>query len=80
MKDRAKIALVTGPSRGLGKSAVLNLSKKGVDIIVTYHRNEEEAKSVVAAIEEMGAIASLLSEDNKWVNAQIIEVSGGQSI
>ncbi len=25
-------------------------------------------------------IASLLSEDNKWVNAQRIEVSGGQSI
>jgi NAD(P)-dependent dehydrogenase (short-subunit alcohol dehydrogenase family) len=27
-----------------------------------------------------GAIASLLSEDNKWVNAQRIEISGGQSI
>jgi NAD(P)-dependent dehydrogenase (short-subunit alcohol dehydrogenase family) len=27
-----------------------------------------------------GAIAALLSEDNKWVNAQRIEVSGGQSI
>jgi NAD(P)-dependent dehydrogenase (short-subunit alcohol dehydrogenase family) len=25
-------------------------------------------------------IASLLSEDNQWVNAQRIEVSGGQSI
>lgn len=27
-----------------------------------------------------GAIAALLSEDNKWVNAQRIEVSGGQSL
>jgi NAD(P)-dependent dehydrogenase (short-subunit alcohol dehydrogenase family) len=27
-----------------------------------------------------GAIAALLSEDNRWVNAQRIEVSGGQSI
>jgi NAD(P)-dependent dehydrogenase (short-subunit alcohol dehydrogenase family) len=27
-----------------------------------------------------GAIASLLSEDNRWVNAQRIEISGGQSI
>jgi NAD(P)-dependent dehydrogenase (short-subunit alcohol dehydrogenase family) len=27
-----------------------------------------------------GAIASLLSADNQWVNAQRIEVSGGQSI
>ena len=25
-------------------------------------------------------IASLLSEDNRWVNAQRIEVSGGQGI
>lgn len=25
-------------------------------------------------------IASLLSEDNRWVNAQRIEVSGGQTI
>jgi NAD(P)-dependent dehydrogenase (short-subunit alcohol dehydrogenase family) len=27
-----------------------------------------------------GAIASLLSADNQWINAQQIEVSGGQSI
>lgn len=27
-----------------------------------------------------GAIAALLSEDNRWVNAQRIEVSGGQSL
>jgi NAD(P)-dependent dehydrogenase (short-subunit alcohol dehydrogenase family) len=27
-----------------------------------------------------GAIASLLSEENRWVNAQRIEISGGQSI
>lgn len=46
-----KIALVTGSSRGLGKSTALNLVKKGIDIIVTYHRNIEEAKNVVAEIE-----------------------------
>jgi NAD(P)-dependent dehydrogenase (short-subunit alcohol dehydrogenase family) len=27
-----------------------------------------------------GAIASLLSEENRWINAQRIEISGGQSI
>ncbi len=43
-----KIALITGSSRGLGKSSGLNLAKKGVDVIVTYHRNAEEAKNVVA--------------------------------
>jgi hypothetical protein len=34
-----KIAIVTGSSRGLGKSTALNLAKKGIDTIVTYHSN-----------------------------------------
>jgi NAD(P)-dependent dehydrogenase (short-subunit alcohol dehydrogenase family) len=59
----SKIAIVTGSSRGLGKSTALNLAKKGVDIIVTYHSNEAEANSVVAAIEEVGAKAVALQLD-----------------
>ncbi|GAP96896.1 reductase [Leptolyngbya sp. NIES-2104] len=58
-----KIALVTGSSRGLGKSTALNLAKKGVDVIVTYHRNAEEAKNVVAEIEQLGAKAVALQLD-----------------
>ncbi|WP_193200283.1 SDR family NAD(P)-dependent oxidoreductase [Nostoc sp. MG11] len=58
-----KIALVTGASRGLGKSTALNLAKKGVDVIVTYHRNAEEAKNVVAEIEQLGAKAIALQLD-----------------
>lgn len=48
----SKIALITGSSRGLGKSTALSLAKKGVDVIVTYHSNGEEAKKVVAENEE----------------------------
>ena len=58
-----KIALVTGSSRGLGKSTALNLAKKGVDVIITYHRNAEEAKNVVAEIEQLGAKAVALQLD-----------------
>jgi NAD(P)-dependent dehydrogenase (short-subunit alcohol dehydrogenase family) len=58
-----KIAIVTGSSRGLGKSTALNLAKKGVDIIVTYHTNEAEANSVVAAITDVGAKAVALQLD-----------------
>ena len=58
-----KIALVTGSSRGLGKSTALHLAKKGVDIIVTYHRNAEEAAKVVAEIEQLGAKAVALQLD-----------------
>jgi NAD(P)-dependent dehydrogenase (short-subunit alcohol dehydrogenase family) len=58
-----KIALVTGSSRGLGKSTALNLAKKGVGVIVTYHTNSEEAKKVVAEIEQLGAKAVTLQLD-----------------
>ncbi len=58
-----KIALVTGSSRGLGKSTALNLAKKGVDVIVTYYRNAESAKNVVAKIEQLGAKAVALQLD-----------------
>lgn len=61
-----KIALVTGGSRGLGKNMALALAKKGIDVILTYHKNEKEAKNVVSEIESMGnkAIALQLDVEN----------------
>jgi NAD(P)-dependent dehydrogenase (short-subunit alcohol dehydrogenase family) len=61
--NRRKIALITGSSRGLGKSTALNLAKKGVDVIVTYHRNAEEAANVVAEIAALGATSVSLQLD-----------------
>ena len=34
-----KIAIVTGGSRGLGRSTVVSLARRGVDSIFTYHAN-----------------------------------------
>ncbi|ODG99079.1 3-oxoacyl-ACP reductase [Nostoc sp. KVJ20] len=62
-KDKTKIALVTGSSRGLGKNTALTLAKKGVSVIVTYHSNDEEAKNVVSSIEEIGGKAVALQLD-----------------
>ncbi|MEG3838220.1 MULTISPECIES: SDR family NAD(P)-dependent oxidoreductase [unclassified Microcoleus] len=59
-KDKTKIALVTGASRGLGKNTALTLATKGVDVIVTYHNSEEDAQNVVSAIEAIGAKAVAL--------------------
>jgi NAD(P)-dependent dehydrogenase (short-subunit alcohol dehydrogenase family) len=64
-----KIAVVTGSSRGLGKSTALHLAKKGVDVIVTYHSNAEEAANVVAAIEQIGAKAVALQLDTSNIKS-----------
>ena len=58
-----KIALVTGGSRGLGKSTILHLAQKGVDGIFTYHSKKAEARNVVAEVEQMGRKAVALQLD-----------------
>lgn len=58
-----KIAILTGASRGLGKNAALHLAKKGVDLIITYHSQADEAEKVVAEIEGLGTKAVALKLD-----------------
>ena len=57
------IALITGGSRGLGKSAALKLAEQGVDVVLTYRSNASEAAKVVAQIEQMGRRAVALPLD-----------------
>lgn len=59
----AKIALVTGGSRGIGRSTVLHLAARGVDSIFTYRENQAEAAKVVAAVEQQGRRAIALKLD-----------------
>ena len=63
MASETKIAIVTGGSRGLGRSTVLNLARRGVASIFTYHSNSEEAEKVVALAKAEGAEAIALQLD-----------------
>jgi NAD(P)-dependent dehydrogenase (short-subunit alcohol dehydrogenase family) len=58
-----RIALITGGSRGLGKSAALHLAQSGTDVVLTYHSKKAEAEAVVKAIEGMGRRAVALQLD-----------------
>lgn len=57
------IALITGASRGLGRSMALHLARQGVDIVLTYQRQAEQAQAVVAEIEGLGRRAVALQLD-----------------
>jgi NAD(P)-dependent dehydrogenase (short-subunit alcohol dehydrogenase family) len=61
--SETKVAIVTGGSRGLGRNTVINLAKRGVNSIFTYHSNRAEADKVVAAVSEAGAKAAALQLD-----------------
>lgn len=58
-----RIALVTGASRGIGRSTALNLAASGVDVIITYLSSADEAMTVVKQIEAMGRRAAALRLD-----------------
>ena len=63
MSMPARIAVVTGGSRGLGRSTVLGLGRRGVRSIFTYHSKRAEADKVVALVAEAGAEAIALQLD-----------------
>tara|TARA_B100001179_G_scaffold183715_1_gene139302 strand:- start:36 stop:788 length:753 start_codon:yes stop_codon:yes gene_type:complete len=58
-----KIAVITGGSRGLGKSMAEHLAAQGNDVIFTYHTRKDEADKVVASIEKHGRKAVALQLD-----------------
>lgn len=63
MSTAAKIALVTGGSRGLGKEMAISLARKGIDVILTYRSNEDEAHKVAIEIAGMERKATALHLD-----------------
>jgi NAD(P)-dependent dehydrogenase (short-subunit alcohol dehydrogenase family) len=57
------IALITGASRGLGKSMALHLADRGTDVVLTYRTGAQEASAVVQAIQGKGRKAVALQLD-----------------
>ncbi|BDA77462.1 short-chain dehydrogenase [Leptospira kobayashii] len=49
-----KVAIITGGSNGIGKSTALELSKRGIGVILTYHSNQKSAEDVIREIEKNG--------------------------
>jgi NAD(P)-dependent dehydrogenase (short-subunit alcohol dehydrogenase family) len=74
-----KIAVLTGASRGLGRSIALHLAQAGVSIIGTYHSQKNEGDAVAAEITARGARAVMLpfdAADTARFGAFAAEVAG----
>ena len=49
-----KNALITGGSRGIGRAIAIELSRQGINIIITYNSSEEKALEVIKEVENNG--------------------------
>ena len=58
-----KTAVITGASRGIGRNTAINLARRSVDVILTYHSNQKEAESLIREIEAIGTKAAAFRLD-----------------
>jgi len=82
----SRIALVTGGSRGIGRSIALRLAKDGFYVVVNYISNESAAQDVLTEIENAGGKGKIARFDVADFDAtqeaieKIIEELGGLHI
>jgi 3-oxoacyl-[acyl-carrier protein] reductase len=60
-----KAALITGGSRGIGRSIALRLARQGADVAFSYRGNVDAAKATAAEIESIGTKAAAIQGDVK---------------
>ena len=63
MSDMARRVLVTGASRGIGRSIALAIAAEGFHVTVHYRGNKEKAEETLAAIRESGGAGDLVAFD-----------------
>ena len=72
-----KVAIVTGSGRNLGRAGVLELARRGADVVVNARTNRQEAESVAREAESLGVRALALLADvgnEEQVNRMVDEV------
>ncbi|WCL56145.1 3-oxoacyl-[acyl-carrier-protein] reductase [Bacillus safensis] len=73
-----KTAVVTGASRGIGRSIAIDLAKSGANVVVNYSGNEAKANEVVDKIKALGQQAFAVKADVS--NAEEVQAMMKQAI
>ncbi|PAY17922.1 1-cyclohexenylcarbonyl CoA reductase [Rhodopirellula sp. SM50] len=78
-----KVALVTGSSRGIGRSVAITLAEAGCDVIVNYVTSQNEALATAKEIQSLGrrcwiVRADVSEEDDVQSMFEFIEQEIGQ--
>jgi len=60
---QGKIALVTGASRGIGRSIALTLAKNGAYVGINYKNNDKAANETLNLVKDLGSDGVLLKTD-----------------
>lgn len=66
-----KIALVTGASRGIGRSVAVKLAQSGARVLVNYSSSAQQAEEVVSQIRSAGGMAEAV-----WCDVSDFEACG----
>lgn len=65
------VAIITGASRGIGRSVAIELAKAGAKIVINYAGNHAAAKEVEEAVKTIGGEALLIQAD--VANAEAVD-------
>ena len=58
-----RVAIVTGASRGIGRSIAIELAQRGATIVVNYKESGDAAEEVVSEIRSSGGSAQSFQSD-----------------
>lgn len=58
-----KVCIVTGASRGIGKSTAIALGKQGASVVVNYNKNRSQAELTAAEVIKCGGQAEIFGAD-----------------